>query len=203
MLRYWGCELTLTSSDDPDSSIWAAKEQAERETEGIFYINQNENPDNVLAHQEGTGREIVTDLGGDVDVVVAGFGTGGTLMGLSEAFRDAGLGARIVSAEPTVSKSAIEGIKQSGEGYMPTIYDSGCVNEIIRVEDHDAIATARLLSEQEGIFAGTSSGATVWAAMQIARKMERGNIVAIIADSAQRYFSTPLFDQARGEDAHT
>jgi len=197
MLHYLGCDVTLTSSDDPDSSIWAAKEMAEQEAEGIFYINQNENPDNVLAHREGTGQEIVADLGGEVDAVVAGFGTGGTLMGISEAFQEAGVAARIVSVEPTSSKSVIEGITQSEEGYIPTIYDAARVDEIIQVADQDALATTRLLAEKEGISAGISSGATVWAAMQLARRMERGNIVAIIADSAARYFSTPLFEGAR------
>ena len=199
MLRYWGCELTLTSSDDPDSSIWAAREMAERGSDGIFYINQNENQDNVLAHLEGTGREIVDDLDGDVNAVVAGFGTGGTLMGIGEALREAGTGGKIVSVEPSSIDSRIEGIKNSTEGYMPTIFDAGLVDEILRIEDHDAIATSKMLARHEGIFAGISSGATVWAAVQLARKMKRGNIVAIIADRGDRYYSTSLFDEARRE----
>jgi len=199
MLRYWGCELTLTSGDDPDSSIWAAKEMDEKNSDGIFYINQNENQNNVLAHLEGTGREIVDDLEGNVDAVVAGFGTGGTLMGVGAALREAGTESRVIGVEPSSIGSRIEGIKNSTEGYMPTIYDADKVDEIIRVEDIDAIATSKMLAGQEGIFAGISSGATVWAAVQLARKMKHGNIVAIIADRGDRYYSTPLFDEAREE----
>lgn len=197
MLRYWGCELTLTSGDDPDSSIWEAKAMAETEPEKYFYINQSENEDNILAHYEGTGPEIIKDLNGKVDAFVAGFGTGGTLMGVGRALREAGTGARLVAVEPTSLKSRIEGIKYSEEGYMPTIFDGDQIDEVVRVRDEDAIETARLLATREGIMAGISSGATVWTAVQLAKKMNRGNIVAIIADRGERYFSTPLFDGVR------
>jgi len=201
MLRYWGCDLTLTPADDHDSAVLAAQELAASGREDIFYINQNENSDNVAAHREGTGREIVTDLDGRVDAVVAGFGTGGTLMGCAEALREAGVKAGIISVEPTFDESRIDGIMRSNIGYMPTIFDTGQIDEVVPVEDRDAFATAQLLARREGIFAGISSGATLFAAIELARRMNKGNIVVIIADRAERYFSTPLFEEANGNDA--
>lgn len=200
MLRYWGCDLTLTAGDDHDSAIQAAKELAESGRDDLFYINQNENRDNVTAHREGTGREIVADLDGKVDAVIAGFGTGGTLMGMAEVLGEAGVKAAVVSVEPTFDESRIDGIMRSNVGYMPTIYDADLIDEIVRVEDRDAIDTAQLLARREGVFAGISSGATVFAAIELAKRMKRGNIVAIIADRAERYFSTPLFNEAKEKD---
>ncbi len=196
MLRYWGCDLTLTSADDHDSAVLAAQELAAAGRDDIFYINQNENPDNTAAHREGTGREIVTALDGRVDAVVAGFGTGGTLMGCAEALNEAGVKAGVISVEPTFDESRIDGIMRSDVGYMPTIFDAGQIDEVVGVEDHDAFATTRLLARREGVFAGISSGATLFAAIELAKKMKKGNIVVIIADRAERYFSTPLFNEA-------
>ncbi len=198
MLRYWGCDLTLTSADDHDSAIKAAKELAGSGRDDLFYINQNENRDNVTAHRDGTGREIVADLEGKVDAVIAGFGTGGTLMGMAEALREAGVNAPVISVEPVIDESRIDGIMRSNGGhYMPTIYNDDLVDEIMRVDDRDAIVTTQLLARQEGVFAGLSSGATVFAAVELAKRMKKGNIVAVIADRAERYFSTPLFDEAK------
>jgi cysteine synthase len=197
LLRYWGCDLTLTDADDHDSAILAAQALDASGRDDIFYINQNENPDNVAAHREGTGREIVTALEGQVDAVVAGFGTGGTLMGCAQALRDAGLKGRIISVEPAVDESQIDGIMRSNVGYMPTIFEADLVDEMVAVKDGDAFAAARLLALREGLMAGISSGANLHAALELAKRMKRGNIVIIIADRAERYFSTPLFDEAR------
>lgn len=200
MLRFWGSELVLTSKDDADSHIFLAKEMIKAEPDKYFYIDQNENEDNVLAHYNGTGKEIIRDLDGKIDAFVAGFGTGGMVMGVSRAMKEAKTGTRIVSCEPEAAISKIDGLKFSGEGYMPTIYDESMIDEIIRVSDNDSIETAKLLSKREGIIAGISSGTTMWAAIELAKKMKKGNIVAIVGDRGERYFSTPLFDEAKKEN---
>jgi cysteine synthase len=200
LLRYWGSELILTSKDDADSHIYAAKKLIEEEPEKYFYIDQNENEDNVLAHYHGTGKEIVKDLDGKVDVFIAGFGTGGVLMGVGRALIESKSGAKIVAIEPAKAISKIDGLKYSGEGYMPTIYHTDLIDETIRVSDDDAINTGKKLSKLEGIMGGISSGATVWAAIEMAKKMDNGNIVTIIGDRGERYFSTALFDEAKKEN---
>lgn len=199
MLRYWGSELILTSKDDADSHIYQAKEMIKNDPDKYYYIDQNENEDNVLAHYHGTGKEIIKDLDGKIDVFVAGFGTGGMIMGVGQALRDAKTGTRLVSCEPETAISKVDGLKFSGEGYMPTIYDGEIIDEIIRVTDEDSFESAKQLSKQEGILAGVSSGTTLWTALEIAKKMDKGNIVFIVGDRGERYFSTPLFDEARQE----
>jgi cysteine synthase len=200
LLRYWGAELILTTKNDADSHIYAAKSLIKEHPDKYFYIDQNENNDNVLAHYYGTGREIVKDLDGKVDAFIAGFGTGGVLMGVGQLMKENKIKARIVCVEPEKSISKIDGLKFSGEGYMPTIFDTKAIDETFRVTDDDAINTARELSKKEGIMGGISSGATVWAAIQLAKKMEKGNIVVIIGDRGERYFSTALFDEAKKEN---
>jgi cysteine synthase len=194
MLRYWGSELVLTSKDDADSHIYAAKELIKKHPDKYYYIDQNENEDNVLAHYHGTGKEIVRDLDNKVDIFVAGFGTGGMLMGVSQALKESKSGCRIVSIEPEKAISRIDGLK-----YMPTIYHEDYIDEIIRVTDESSILTAREISKKEGIIAGISSGAVLWAGIEIAKKMKKGNIVVIFGDRGERYFSTPLFDEAKKE----
>jgi cysteine synthase len=200
LLRYWGAELVLTTKDDADSHIYAAKKLIAEEPDKYFYIDQNENEDNVLAHYNGTGKEIVKDLDGKVDAFIAGFGTGGVLMGVGRALKEAKTGARIISVEPGKAISKIDGLKFSGEGYTPTIYHEELIDETVRVSDEDAIETGKRLSKIEGIMGGISSGATVWAALQTAKKMDKGNIVVIIGDRGERYFSTALFDEAKKEN---
>lgn len=200
LLRYWGAELVLTTKDDADSHIYAAKKLIKNEPDKYFYIDQNENEDNVKAHYNGTGREIIKDLDGKVDAFIAGFGTGGVLMGVGAALKEAKSNARIIAVEPSKAISKIDGLKYSGEGYIPTIFHSDKIDETARVSDEDAIETGKKLSKLEGIMGGISSGATVWAAIQTAKKMNSGNIVVIIGDRGERYFSTPLFEEAKKEN---
>lgn len=200
LLRYWGAELVLTTKDDADSHIYAAKKLIKDEPDKYFYIDQNENEDNVKAHYNGTGREIIKDLDGKVDAFIAGFGTGGVLMGVGAALKEAKSNARIIAVEPSKAISKIDGLKYSGEGYIPTIFHSDKIDETARVSDEDAIETGKKLSKLEGIMGGISSGATVWAAIQTAKKMNSGNIVVIIGDRGERYFSTPLFEEAKKEN---
>jgi len=200
MLRYWGAELTLTPADDADSHIWQAKQMVADSPDDYYYVDQNENEDNVLAHYHGTGAEIVAETEGRIDAFIAGFGTGGTMMGVGRALKEAGSGAALISVEPEAAISRIDGLKYSGEGYMPPIWDEALIDEIVPVPDSEAIRYGRLLARQEGILAGISSGATACAAVELARKMEHGRIVFVVGDRGERYFSTPLFDEARVED---
>jgi len=199
MLRHWGAELILTTKENPDSHIFGAKEAAAAEPARYYYINQNENKDNVLAHYEGTGRELVeqsrTQFGGAVDAFVAGFGTGGCLMGVRRALRESGIGARIVAIEPQ-PRGRIDGLKHGAEAYQPLIYNRASVDETINVRDEDAFRVTREIAAKEGVLAGISSGATLWAAQELAARMERGNIVVIFGDRGERYFSTEVFNQS-------
>jgi len=195
MLRYWGADLVLTTQDDPDSHIFGAQELIAKQPQSYFYINQNENPDNIVAHSHGTGAEILRQLDGEVAAFVSGFGTGGTLMGVAHHFRDQGVNGRIVAVEPGGEPRAkIDGLKHSSEAYQPLIYDRELIDQTIEVPEDDAYETTRQIARQEGVIAGLSSGASLWAAQQIARTMDSGNIVVIFGDRGERYFSTRLFD---------
>jgi cysteine synthase len=194
MLRFWGADLVLTTKDDPDSHIYGAQELIAAEPDKYFYINQNENEDNILAHIEGTGGEIATQLDGRVDAFVAGFGTGGTLMGVSRYFQEQGIGARICAVEPGGEPRAkIDGLKHSSEAYQPLIYDRELIHETIEVPEDETYRTTREIASKEGVIAGLSSGASLWAAQQLAQRMDKGNIVVIFGDRGERYFSTKLF----------
>ena len=195
LLLYWGTDLVLTTQDDPDSHIYGAKEIIERQPDRCFYINQNENPDNVGAHRTGTGPEITQALDGKIDAFVAGFGTGGLLMGMASHFREQGVGARMVAVEPGGEPRAkIDGLKHSSETYQPLIYDRSAIDETLEAPEDETYRVTREIATQEGILAGLSSGACLWAAQQVARRMDRGNVVVLFADRGERYFSTRLFD---------
>jgi cysteine synthase len=195
MLRFWGADLVLTTKDDPDSHIFSAQELVAKQPGAYFYINQNENADNIQAHRQGTTDEIVRDLDGEVAAFVAGFGTGGTLMGAANCFREQGIDARIVAVEPGGQPRAkIDGLKHSSEAYQPLIYDRSLIDETIEVPEDAAYRTTREIATREGVIAGLSSGASLWAAQQLATRMEAGNIVVIFGDRGERYFSTRLFD---------
>ena len=195
MLRFWGSELVLTTKDDPDSHIYGAKDLVESHPGEYFYINQNENDDNVDAHRTSTGPEIVEALDGEIDAFVAGYGTGGTLMGISRCFQERGVDARIVAVEPGGEPRAkIDGLKHSSESYQPPIYDHSLISETIEVPEDEAYRVTREIAIREGIIAGLSSGGSLWAAQQLAGKMDAGNIVVILGDRGERYFSTRLFD---------
>ncbi len=195
MLRYWGSDLVLTTKDDPDSHIYGAKDLVESHPGEYFYINQNENDDNVAAHQTGTGPEIVEALNGQIDAFVAGYGTGGMLMGVARCFRERGVDARIVAVEPGGEPRAkIDGLKHSSESYQPLIYDRSLISQTIEVPEGDAYRVTREIAKREGIIAGLSSGGALWAAQQLAREMVAGTIVVIVGDRGERYFSTRLFE---------
>lgn len=194
MLRYWGSDLVLTTKDDPDSHIFSAQKLVADRPGDYFYINQNENPDNIDAHK-ATAAEVTRELGAEISTFVAGFGTGGTLMGAAHHFKDQGLDVRVVAVEPGGQPRAkIDGLKHSSEAYQPLIYDRSLIDETVEVPEDAAYSTTREIARREGIIAGLSSGASLWAAQQLATTMDSGNIIVILGDRGERYFSTRLFD---------
>lgn len=190
MIKALGGELVLTSGDNPHSHIEAAEELVRNEPESYFYLNQNGNEENVWAHYYGTGEEILKDLNFKIDYFVAGLGTGGTIMGagmrLKKKFKD----LKIVAVEPEKPISKIEGLLHRDGSYIPPILKEEFIDETIRVKDEDAIEGAKKIWEREGIFAGISSGAILFAALKIAERLKNGVIVTIFADNGDRYLST-------------
>jgi len=195
IMRALGTELVLTTGEDQNSHIWAAQEAA-KDTDRFFYLDQNGNRGNTLSHYQGTGREIVEQTDGRLDAFVAGAGTGGTLMGMAEYLRDEGIGARIVGVEPATALSHIEGLLHFDGSFVPPIWQADLVDEMVRVEDETAYAMTRRLAIEEGLFCGVSTGAMVSVALEEARRLGEGKTVVTIAgDRGDRYLSTGVFDQ--------
>lgn len=196
MMRMWGADLVLTSKNNPHSHIEAAKELALSGDE-YFYIDQNENQDNVLAHYHHTAREILEQMTGTIDALVAGIGTGGTIMGVGRRLKEANTKTKVVSIQPAEPISKIEGLLHLDGSYAPGICDLSLIDETIYVPDPNAIDTARKLALEEGLFAGISSGAVLWGAIKLAEKMDKGQIVVVLGDRGERYLSTDLCSHAR------
>jgi cysteine synthase len=197
IIRALGAELVLTPDElSIDGAVQEAKRMAAADP-NIYTPQQFENPDNPRCHYEQTANEIWRQMSGDVDCFVAGVGSGGTLQGISKFLKEHHPTTKIVAVEPK-NVSALLGhepgmhkIQGIGDGFIPAILDVSLVDEVIEVTDEDAIETTRQLSRELGLLVGISSGANVWAARQIAKKLD-GNIVTILADRAERYFSTAL-----------
>lgn len=197
MLKAWGAELVLTSGEDHTSHITGAEELVAREGERYFYLNQNGSALNTLAHYETTGVEILDQLDGRVDAFVAGFGTGGTLAGVGRRLKEHNPRVQVVSVEPAGEISRIDGLLHLDGSYTPGIYEPDLIDRHLLVEDADALRTTREIAEQEGVFAGISSGAVLYGALQVAETLGRGNVVCIFADRGERYLSTGVFDAPR------
>lgn len=192
IMQVLGIEIVLTSGVDQNSHIWAAEEAA-RDTERYFYLNQNGHQGNCEAHYHGTGKEIVKQARGRIDCFVAGAGTGGTLIGVARYLRDNRVPARIVAVEPDSPKSKIEGLLHFDGSYVPPIWEPALIDEQRRVSDDVAFETARELARREGIFAGPSSGAILAVALDKARELGAGKtVVALVCDRGERYLSTRL-----------
>jgi len=193
ILQAYGAEAVLTPAREAvDGAIRRAHQAHEAEPGKYFMPNQFDNPNNVLSHYETTGPEIYAQTGGNVDVLVAGIGTTGTLNGISRYLREKRKGIRIVAVEPTVGHT-IQGLKNMKESIVPGIYDENAFDEKVTIEDGDAFEVARLLAVKEGLFTGMSSGAAVAGALKIAAKMKKGVIVVVLPDRGDRYLSTTLF----------
>ncbi len=193
ILRALGAEVVLTpAGEHTDGAIRQAHRLLESAPQTYYMPNQFENPNNALVHYETTGPEILAQTGGNVDVVVAGMGTTGTLMGLSRFFAENKPGVRVVGIEP-VPGHAIQGLKNMSESIVPGIYDPDLLNGKMMVGDEEAFEMTRFLALREGVFVGMSSGAAVAGALRLARAMSHGMVVAILPDRGDRYLSTTLF----------
>jgi S-sulfo-L-cysteine synthase (O-acetyl-L-serine-dependent) len=192
-LRAFGAELEVTvACEGTDGAIRRAHRIYEEAPEKYFMPNQFENPYNIEAHYMTTGREILEQTGGDVDVFVAGMGTTGTLMGVSQRLKEHNPRIQVVGVEP-VEGHAIQGLKNMNEAIVPKIYDRSRIDRIIEVNDDQAYNTTRWLALTQGIFVGMSSGAAVYGAMQVAKDLHAGTVVCILPDRGDRYLSTTLF----------
>ena len=203
LMRAYGAELVLTDgARGMQGAIDRAGELA-GEIPGSFIPGQFVNPANPAVHRETTGPEIWEDTDGAVDIFVAGVGTGGTLTGVGEYLKSRNPAVRVAAVEPASSPVLSGGsagahqIQGIGAGFVPAVLNREVCDEIITVEDGDAFAAGRRVGRSEGILVGISSGAAVWAALQLARRAEnRGRtIVALLPDSGSRYLSTPMFTQ--------
>jgi cysteine synthase B len=193
ILQAFGAEVVLTpAKESTDGAIRRAHEALKAEPGKYFMPNQFDNPANILAHYETTGPEIYQQMNGEVDVFVASMGTTGTLMGTGKYLREKIKSIEIVGVEPTVGHT-IQGLKNLTESQIPGIYNSRGFDEKVNIEDDDAFETTRQMAVREGLFTGMSSGAAVAGALQVAKKMKKGNIVVILPDRGDRYLSTTLF----------
>jgi len=200
LLRLYGAKVELTHSlGGMTEAVEAARGLAT--TDDFFLPDQFSNPANPEIHRRTTGPEIWDALDGHVDVFVAGVGTGGTITGAGEVLKARNPGVRVIGVEPRASAVLSGGrpgphkIQGIGAGFVPEVLNREVLDEVIGVEDEAAIETARLLARREGVLAGISGGAAVWAALEVARRPElRGaRIVTILPDSGERYVSTPFF----------
>jgi len=202
LMAAYGAEVVLSPGEKGMSGAIAMAEQLAKENPNSFIPGQFVNPANPAAHITSTGPEIWADTEGNVDIFVAGAGTGGTVTGVGKYLKSQNPDVKIVAVEPAGSavlsgKSAgTHGLQGIGAGFVPEILDRAVIDEILPVEDEDAFAMMRRFGKTEGFLAGISSGAAVFAACQIAKRPENAgkNIVVLLPDSGERYLSTGLFD---------
>lgn len=202
MLTALGADIVLTPADLGMSGAVAEAKRLVAATADAFMPDQFSNPVNPLIHERTTAKEIWDDTNGKVDILVAGIGTGGTITGVAQFLKGHRADAQIVGVEPAVSPLLTEGrsgkhrIQGIGAGFIPKVLERDLLDEVIAVTDDDAAETTRHLAREEGIFAGISSGAAMWAALQVGQREEnRGKrLVVILPDSGERYLSTDLWE---------
>jgi cysteine synthase B len=193
ILEAFGAEVVLTHArEGTDGAIRLAQQILEQEPDKYYMPNQFKNQNNVLAHYKTTGPEIFSQTDGQIDVLVAGMGTTGTLMGISKFFKEKKPEVRVIGVEP-IKGHSIQGLKNMNEAIVPGIYDPEMLDEKITVEDGEAFEMCRQLATKEGLFVGMSSGAAVVGAVRIAEQRESGIVVVILPDRGDRYLSTTLF----------
>ena len=201
LLKAYGAELVLTpGAEGMGGAIKRAEEMAAADAR-YFIPQQFENPANPAIHRATTAEEIWRDTDGQVDILVAGIGTGGTITGIGEVLKERKPGVRVVAVEPDASPVLSGGqkgphpIQGIGAGFVPKVLNTKVYDEVVRVTADDAFATARKMATEEGILVGISSGAAVWAALQVAARPENAGrlTVVIIPSFGERYLSTPLF----------
>jgi cysteine synthase B len=193
ILESLGAQVILTpAKENIDGAIRRVYELKERFPERYYFPNQYDNPDNVLAHYETTGPEIWNQTCGDIDIFLCGMGTTGTLMGVGRYLKEKNPFIRVIGVEP-VKGHTIQGLKNMSESIVPKIYDRSLPDDVRPIDDGQAFEMTRLLAKCEGIFAGTSSGAALYVAVQIAKEIKRGTVVVILPDRGERYLSTMQF----------
>jgi len=204
LLAAYGAELVLTPGPEGMRGAIARAEELVRTTPGSFMPQQFQNAANPEVHRRTTAKEIWEDTGGEVDILVAGVGTGGSITGVGEVLRELRPGFRAVAVEPVDSPVLSGGqpgphkIQGIGAGFVPGVLNTSVYDEVITCSAEDAYATSRQLARREGILVGISSGANAWAAVQLAKRPENAGkvIVTFLCDTGERYLSTPLFAEA-------
>ncbi|MDO5718624.1 MAG: cysteine synthase A [Tissierellia bacterium] len=200
LIKAYGAEIILT---DGSLGMKGAVDKAEEEAmkNGYFMPYQFKNPANTNSHIKTTALEIIRDIGNDLNYFVAGVGTGGTLSGIGRVLKENNENIRIIAVEPEESKvlrgekANSHGIQGIGANFIPDIYESKYVDDIMPVKTEDAIKTARELASKEGILCGISSGANICACLKLAKNMASGRILTVLPDTGERYLSTVLFEE--------
>ncbi len=201
LMKAYGAELVLSDGAKGMKGAIAKADELAKEIPNSFIPGQFVNPANPAVHKATTGPEIWEDTDGKVDIFVAGVGTGGTVTGIGEYLKSRNPHVKVVAVEPAASPVLSKGVSGShkiqgiGAGFVPDVLDTQVYDEIIPVENDDAFATGKLIGKKEGVLVGISSGAAVWAAIQLAKRPENKGktIVALLPDTGDRYLSTPLF----------
>ncbi|WP_312280512.1 cysteine synthase A [Oscillibacter sp.] len=201
LILAYGAEIVLTPGSEGMAGAVKKAEELQKTTPGSILGGQFDNPANPAAHYDATGPEIWADTDGQVDIFVAGAGTGGTISGVGRYLKEKRPNVRIVAVEPSASPllslgiAGPHGLQGIGANFVPKNLDRALLDEIIPVSDEDAYALGRMLARREGLLVGITSGAAVWAAIQLAKRVEnRGKtVVALLPDTGERYLSTPMF----------
>ena len=201
IMKAYGAELVLTEGAKGMKGAIDKAEELSKEIPNSFIPGQFVNPANPQAHLETTGPEIFEDTDGDVDYFVAGVGTGGTITGVGKYLKSKKADIKVVAVEPATSPVLSKGtagphkIQGIGAGFVPAVLDTKVYDEVIAVENDDAFATGKLVGKKEGVLVGISSGAALWAAVEVAKRPgnEGKKIVVLLPDTGDRYLSTPLF----------